>query len=446
MQVIALALICCVMLSDFAVQRLNAPPIFHFLPEVFSGVVFLYVLIAGTADRFRSVAPKYWLVGGALLFEVLCGVINNDPGAGPLISGMRISFKAAPLFFLGAVLPTTEMQLKRQFGLVLGLSFLQLPVAIFQRWVVFSSERWTGDEVRGTIMDSGVLSMFLICVGMVVTGFLLKRRLGLLRYAMLFLLLLFPTTINETKVTVVLVPLGLFVTLIMGADPGKRLRYAGMGMGVLIVFGAIFVPVYNQMEVLNPHAVKIEDFFTDEKTLTHYLVSHKADHKEGVGTTHFVHRGDAITLPLKYLAKDPVTLAFGLGLGNVSPSTIGKNFEGPYFNLFASFLTISFAYFLLEFGVLGITLIGILNWMIFLDALAVARRDDTLTGALAAGWPGVVAIFMVAMFYNAFHYFASVTYLYWYFSGVICARRMALQRATAPIADLAMHPEPHPAG
>jgi hypothetical protein len=432
MQAFTLALICVAMLSDFLVAELKLPPLLRYVPEMTSAIVVLYVIFAGTLNRFRWVAPKYWLVCGALVFVIICGVINNDPGSGPVITGMRFYFKAAPLFFLAMVMPLTEQQLKRQLMLILGLCFLQLPITIYQRWVVISAERWTGDVVRGTLMDSGILSMFLICAALVWTGFLLKHRVSVFRYMWVFLLLLFPTTINETKVTVLFVPFGMFITLVLGAERGKRLRYAGLTLAALLVFGAIFVPVYDQMEAMNPKAVSITDFFTNEKTLNNYLVSHGDKHVEGIGSDKQAHRGDAIAVPLKYLAKDPVLLAFGLGLGNVSPSQTSKNFEGRYFLLFQSFLSISFAPLVLEFGLFGIALIALLNWLIFADSLYVARRDDSITAALAAGWPGVVGIFMVALFYNAFHYFTAVTYMFWYLSGVICARRVALVVDTVP--------------
>jgi hypothetical protein len=431
MQAFVIAMICCVTLSDFMVQQFNLPPLLRFLPEMFSGIVILYVVVAGTRDRFRRVAAKYWLIFGALALVVLCGVLNNNPVSGPLISGMRFYFRAAPLFFFAMVLPMTEKQLKRQLMVLLGIAFVQLPLTVYQRWVIFSHDRFSGDDVRGTIMDSGILSMFLICGALVLTGLVLKRRIGLFWYAVGFLLLLFPTTINETKVTVLFLPFGLFVTAVMGADPGKRLRYAGLALAVLVVFGAIFVPVYDKLEEGNTGNPTIEDFFTNEKKLDRYVVSQGENHAAGIGGTRIAHRGEAISIPVKYLAKDPVLLAFGLGLGNVSPSQSGKNFEGEYFLLFHSILTISFAFFVLEFGFFGVILIGALNWMIFSDSVTVGRRDDSLWGALAAGWTGVVAIFMVAIFYNNFHYFASVTYLYWYLSGLICARATQLPRVAA---------------
>src|ERR1700732_4777000 len=96
--------------------------------------------------------------------------------------------------------------------------------------------RLTGDDVHGTVLDSGVLTMFLVCTVFILTGLLLKHRLSKLQYGVLFLLLLIPTTINETKVTVVFLPLGLLVTVLLGADRGKRLTYAGIGLTVLIAF------------------------------------------------------------------------------------------------------------------------------------------------------------------------------------------------------------------
>jgi hypothetical protein len=431
MQAFILVMFCVAMLNDYLIQLLDLPPIARFVPEIMSAVVILYVFIAGTRDRFRLVAPKYWLVFAAMSVVILCGIIDNGPGAGPVISGMRFYFRAAPFFFLAAVLPMSEEQIMRQLKLLLALSLIQLPVAGYQRWLVYDAGKFSGDSVQGTLMDSGILSMLLICAVLVATGLLVKRRISVFRYIVLFLLLLSPTTINETKVTVIFLPLGLLVTLLVGADPGKRLRYAGMALVVLVAFGAIFVPVYNMFEERNHYKVDIVDFFSNPQELDKYLAGTGQRTTVGLGTQKMVHRGDAITFPLHYLSKDPALLAFGLGLGNVSPSNLGRNFQGSYYSLFQNILVISFAYFLLEFGIFGVILIGILFWMVFSDSLVVARSDDGLLGAIAAGWTGVVAVFLISTIYNDFHYFTSVTFLYWYISGIICARRVSMARETA---------------
>jgi hypothetical protein len=433
MQALVYFIFFCAMFCDFLIDLFSLPSNIRFLPEACSLIVILYTLVAGTRDRFRFVAPKYWIVACALGLVILCGIINGDPGAGPLISGMRFYFRAAPLFLLPAVLRTSEKQLETQLKVILFFAFLQLPLAVYQRWLVISQGRFSGDSVTGSLSDSGILSMFLICVALVLTGMLLKHRIGKLKYLVIFLILLFPTTINETKVTVIFMPAGLLVTLLVGADPGKRLRYAFVAIGLLVVFGAIFVPVYNKMEEADPRHIDIVEFYTSQKRLSYYLATPEKDSKEtGLGGNTSARRADALTIPFQYLSKDPVKLAFGLGLGNASPSLTSKSFEGAYFPLFHNLLVISFAYFLLEFGVLGLILIGMLLWMVFWDSVAVARLDDGLTGALAAGWTGVVVIFVIATVYTTFHFHTSVTFLYWYFAGVICARRMALLYPPAP--------------
>jgi hypothetical protein len=441
MQGFILVVICCVMSSDFLAVTLNLPPILHFIPEALSGILVVYVFIAGTRDRFRMVAPKYWLAFGALAVVILCGVINNGTGSGSIITGMRFYLRALPMFFVAAVAPVTDVQLKRQLKLLLGLALIQLPVAGYQRWVIYSLDRYSGDDVRGTLMDSGILSMFLISAVLVIVGLLLKRRIGKLSFTLLFFLLLLPTTINETKVTVLFLPLGLLVTLIIGAEPGKRLRYAGLTLIALIGFGAIFVPVYDMLEQHNHYKVKILDFFTNEQELDKYLVAHGRNRGTGIGGTKVSGRGDAIMVPLAYLARDPVDLAFGLGLGNASPSNLGKNFEGSYYRLFRSVLVTSFTYFVLELGLMGVMLIGFIYWMIFSDSLVVARVDGGLVGALAAGWTGVIAIFFLGILYNLYYQFPSVSYLFWYFTGLICARRVALglEGAGVPVSHSAAY-------
>jgi hypothetical protein len=414
------------MLNDFLVKTLGLPPLLRFLPEAMSGIVVLYVLFAGTRDRFRLVAPKYWFAFGAMVVVIVCALVNNPAGVGPVLSGMRFHLRAAPMFFLATVLPMSDNNIKRQLKCLLALGLVQVPVAIYQRWIIEQAGRFSGDDVRGTLMDSGILSLYLICMVLILTGLLLRKRIRPRWYAVLFLVLLFPTTINETKVTVIFLPLGLMATLLLAGEPGKRLKYLGTAVVALLVAGALFIPIYNYTQVHNPYKNErdITSFFTDPKRMERYMSSDVG----GLGTKKDVRRGDAILVPLQYLAKDPVKLMFGLGIGAVSPSQQGKNFEGTYYLLFEKFVIISFSTFLLEFGLLGLMVIGVLFWMVFSDTLTVLRRDDSLVGALAAGWSGVVVIFAIDVFYTTFHEFTSVTYLYWYFSGLICARCVALAR------------------
>jgi hypothetical protein len=429
MQYFVLLIICTVMLNDYLVKLFDLPTVLHFVPEALSALVIVYVAAAGTRNRFALVQSKYWIAFGAFSVIILFGILNDPPGSGPMLSGMRFYLRAIPLFFLPAVLPISEAQLSRQLKWLLGLALLQLPISAYQRWIVLSEGRFTGDNVQGTMMDSGILSLFLISAVCVATGLLMRNRIGKLTYAVLFLLLLLPTTINETKATIVFLPLAMLVTVLFAARPGKRLRYAGVGVVALTAFGALFVPIYNMMEIHNPYKEErdILNFFTNQSQLSRYMSSNVT----GVGNVKDVRRGDAVAVPLQFLSSDPARLAFGLGLGSVSPSNFGKNFEGSYFQLFKQFLIMSLVFFLLELGVFGVLMIAVLFWMVFSDTLAVLREDDSLFGALAAGWTGVVAVFGLGIAYTLVHQFTSMTYLYWYFAGIICARRAWLARAGA---------------
>jgi hypothetical protein len=429
MHIITLLIFCAVMLNDWLVKTLTLPPILRFLPDALSALVILYVLFAGVRDRFRLVAPKYWIVFGAMTVVIICGVIDNQSGVGPLLSGTRFYLRPVPMFFLPAVLSLSDEQLRRQLKWLLALALLQVPVAIYQQYVIQSEGRFTGDDVKGTLMDSGILTLFLICTVLILTGMFMRRRIRPLTYWVLFFFLLIPTTINETKVTVIFLPLGLMSTLLLGAERGKRLKYFMIACTALVVAAALFIPIYNFTQRYNPYKNEkdITAFFTNQKALGRYLSSDVG----GVGTNKDVRRGDAIVVPLEFLAKDPVRLAFGLGLGAVSPSTLGKNFEGEYYLLFQKFSIISFTFFLLELGVFGVVLIGALFWMMFSDTLAVARQDRSLVGVVAIGWTGVVVIYALDVVYTIFHEFPSVTYLYWYFAGLICARCVWLAKDRA---------------
>src|SRR5579871_92087 len=178
--------------SEFIVQNLDLPNLLHFLPEMLSIMLIVYVFIVGTRDRFRLVAAKYWIAFGALALVMLCGVINSGTGSGPMITGMRFYLRALPMLFVATLLPLTEGQLKVQLKWLLLLSLLQLPVAGYQRWIIYSLDRYSGDDVRGTVMDSGILSMYLISAVMIMLGMMLKRKIGWKWFTVLFFLLLLP--------------------------------------------------------------------------------------------------------------------------------------------------------------------------------------------------------------------------------------------------------------
>ena len=423
MQFLVMTTLCVAMVADF-VANLGAPFLFKYMPELLSAVITLFVLYHGIRSGF-VLTPKYWFTFGALLLIILCGIVTNSVGTGPILGGLRFYMRAMPLFLVPAVYRFTPRQLQQQLKLFLFLGLVQVPLACYQRYIVWSEGRFSGDDVRGTVMDSGILSIILICIVLVLTGMVLQKRISRLRYVLLFFVLLLPTTINETKATVLFLPAGLLTTMVITAAPGKRFKILAIATTLLITFGAILIPVYDLMNA-RKHTQgdkNLVDFFTDEQSMSQYL-NGKKDAR--LGTSKALSRGQAMHIAVDYLAHDPVRMAFGLGLGNVSKSSLGENFSGVYSGLFLNVGIMSFLVFLLEIGVLGVALVFVLYLLIFLDALAVARLDPEVTAGVAAGWVGTMIIITAATFYTLMHSYAAISFTFWYVSGLIAARRAQL--------------------
>jgi hypothetical protein len=362
---------------------------------------------------------------------LICGIIANSVGPGPIVSGMRYYLRPIPLFLLPAVYEFNESQLRAQLRLLFAICVIQAPIAMWQRHTLMATGHTSGaDLVFGTLMFSGVMSIFLICALSLLSAAMLRGQLGKLWFALIFLLLVIPMSINETKVTVFLLPAALLITFIVGAPPHKRVRTALSAVAILIVGGSIFVPVFDYYQSKSPIPYKISDFLTKKGEMSSYL-----DQDARLGSNREAGRVDALTIPFQQLARDPVSLTFGLGLGNASRSNLGANFIGAYFGVFGRYtIETSMAAFLLESGVLGVLFILLLQWMVFRDALFVAKHDQGLVGTLALGFIACVVIMTAANFYITMHVFESASYMFWYFAGLVAARRelLTLRAAKAP--------------
>jgi hypothetical protein len=397
--------------------RMSVLPMpFQFVPELLSAAVAVAVVARGPATQFRLVRPQYWLVFGAILVVMLAGVIANAVEPGPVFAGIRNYMRAIPWFFVGAIYAFSEKQLGSQLRLLCAIALLQLPLAVDQR---LQTAHPTGDWTTGTLLISSIMSIYLINCICVAAAFYVRRRLALRQFLLLAMLMFVPTMINETKGTLILLPLGLLLAFVATAAPGRRFKDIALAFSLVAAAGAIYVPVYNYLVQEREYAATIGEFWSDSERLERYVWT-----KGEVGTTVKGGRLDAILVPARALAEDPVRLAFGYGIGNVSRSTLGQRYSGEYHELFNPFMQNAFARLILEIGVLGLSLVILLMWMILRDAKIVARQDGGLMGALAGGWVAVSAIMLLSILYKDATTLVSLSYLFWYFSGIVTAARM----------------------
>jgi hypothetical protein len=397
------------------------PKTAQYLPEALGAVALVIVLSLGTRDRFRYVRPEYWLLFGGLALVTACGVLINNVQPGTTFAGLRTYLRALPWFFIPAVYAFSEQQVRSQLRLLLAIALVQLPLVAQQLVTTrsrFAGNYYTGDWISGTMLISSILSIFLISAVCVVTGLLMRKRNTGRQSLVLYLLLLVPTTVNETKATLVLLPLGLLTVLLVGTQPRLRLKYALVTTLLLAGFLATFVPIYDHLTSVRAYPTGIAEYLTDLDKLERYM-------RKGtdVGATE-AGRIDSVLVSTKFVARDPVSLALGLGIGNVSDSALGRGFVGRYFNLMEPFLGTSYARIVLELGVIGSVLLAGIYWLIFADARIVARQHEGLLGAVAAGWAGVTVIMFAALFYKDIVNHTSLSFLFWYLSGLLAAERV----------------------
>lgn len=408
--------------------------------EALELIVVFYALFTGVQTRFQNIRASYALTYGFLALVMLCGSLANTIAVGPAFAGVRIYARAIPMFFLPSVFAIQDKALRRQFLLILFICILQLPIAISQRWHNYGHVYASGDRTFGTMMLSGWLSIFLICAACVLTGLWMRKRIRLILYLPLLFLILAPTMINETKVTLFLVPIGLVATFVAGSNRGVRLRNSVLAVFVSLLFLAVFVPVYDWMEGAR-NKEGLLSMVTSEKFLGGYMSSNAqvgANEKKPIG------RWDSVVVPWEFIAHDPAQFMFGLGPGNASVSSLGSQFSGRYMGVLNRFLDPTSSRITAELGLLGLLGTLILNWLIFRDSRYVADSDEGLVAALAVGWSGVVPIVMISLFYTGIISATALSVTYWYFSGVIVARRTALARQQQEASDTQLR-EAHPA-
>lgn len=418
MNAFVLGMIGTVMLSGWAVNEYQLPRLLKLLPEAFSAIALLIVVAYGVRDRFRNVRPAYWFAFAGMSLCLACGAIANAVDAGPVVSGLRNFVRAVPFFLLPAVYAFSERQVRTQLQLIVLLCLPQLPLALSQRNRALSLGNTSGDDVVGTLLLSGTLSIFMICVACGLAAFYLRRRIRLSVFVPLFVLVLLPTAINETKATVLMLPIALIVTFIVGSEPRARLRSLLLGMVFVALFGAIFVPLYDHYIVQRQHGATLAEFFTSPEKVDDYM-GRGAD----IGATK-VGRTDSIVVPLRASVHDPVRFALGLGMGNVTGSPLGYAFSGEYADKLEPFVKSSASLLILEAGVLGLLIALAINWLAYRDARVVAARDRGFMGAVAVGWCGALVAILLGTFYANLIAHEAISYLFWYVTGLVAAHRM----------------------
>ena len=418
--------------------------LFTLIPEFFSLLIALLIVGRSIILRHWEQPPRYvWLLV-ALFLVCLIGLVAEAVSPGPLVSGLRNFFKFFPLLLLPAVYDFSDKQLKVLLGTFLSMAALQVPVAYFQRFVQFSDRMHTGDPITGTVTVSSSLTMTLcLAIALVITLYV-HRKIALSLTLVLFCYLAAPTVINETKATMLLLPVAILGPFFLARGVEEKWRKAVPILGICFFGLVVFAVIYNTMIEARWGGRAVTDFFTGAGYEDYlYRGSQQGDFVYSIG------RLDSMILPVKVFADNWMQLFFGLGIGNVSPSPLA-GMEGAYVELGKElgFGMTAIGNLIWETGLIGLVLYLLLFVLIWRDSRRCAKLDhDSDSSWYCTWWSTCIVIFVFGLAYKSVLQFNEVGYMVFFWSGVIVARywrlrnssdsTLATQKQTAPRLELA---------
>ncbi|WP_373498653.1 hypothetical protein [Desulfococcus sp.] len=396
---------------------------FAILPETISLVVGIYILLYFALYRKIKLRPSYFYFYVAFAVHVLIGVIGNQVQPLAVLNGLRVYFKFVPFYFLPLIYDIEEESLKRHITMMLAIALLQCPLAVYQRMVEYA-HTFSGDRVAGTLTAAPVLTLFLVCTISVLIGFYIKKRISLKTFAILVFVSFLPTAINETKATVILLPLAVLIPSIFGVKKGARIKVVATVIPAMILMVVGFHFLY---KIIYERNYDVVEFYTKGK-VTEYLYKGKEAEQVVGGIESEVGRLDSILYAYTENSEDLFRLIWGVGIGNAAVS-FSKKFQGKYtdeyIRLGGQKTGLSVA--IWEIGLFGIFHIVWFLFLVFFDAMKLRDQKD-LPGSIALGWLGVIAVFAAAMPYQNLITKNELMYPFFYISGLIAAKRYSVEK------------------
>jgi hypothetical protein len=422
---------------DYLAHKVGVlPRILTWMPELLSLITMVLLFFVLVTRKDLALPWRYagWLA--AYLVIIAGGIVINELTTGVAMAGVRIYLKYLPFFLLPLVYRFSDGQMKSQLLLLLGLSLVQLPVVLWQRFVRYAYTV-SGDAVGGTLgwNTSGKLSVYLCCVVAVVVAFYMKGRLSNRTLILLLPLLVVPTMLNETKVTVFLLPVALLVpVLASGVLSGAGRRALPLLAVAAVVWGGFFA-VYDQLRYHQGYGVPLKEQLSDRNWWDSYL---QGDLDPVVGEDK-VKRFGSIRFALATVEREGKAL-LGVGVGNASDS-FSDRMRGEYYERYRHLSpnSVSLTRIVWELGYAGVVLFGSFLLLVFRDAVKL-RNSDSLAGAVALGWVAVTPVIALGFVYTNIFEFNLLSYLFWYFSAYVIASRYRAERTAEALARAGRQP------
>jgi hypothetical protein len=404
--------------TDYLATKLQVVPrAVSLVPEVLMIVVALVVVGRGVILRRWEQTPRFAWTVVAILLVCMIGVVAETMDPGPLVLGIREYFKFLPLILLPAVYRFSDKQLKFLLGAFLFFVALQVPLAFFQRFVQFSDRMHTGDPITGTLSTSSALTMMLCLAIALVMTLYVQRKISLSIALVAFCFLASPTAINETKATLLLLPIATVGPFLVARGIEGKWRMLAPVIGICMLGLVAFAAVYNTLIENRWGGRTIGDFITTGHFETYLYRGTELGAQPGV-----VGRLDSMILPVNILSENWMQLLFGLGIGNVSPSSI-SSLEGAYAAEYGryGFGMTSIGNLIWEVGLIGLVAYCLLFYFMWREARNYSKSDDEASW-IGTWWSICVVMLFLGLAYKSILNFPEIAYMLFFWSGLVGAR------------------------
>lgn len=390
-------------------------------------LLFLCFIIELLRNGGARLPVKYVVFAGVLLALIGISALANGQSTGSMLLGLKTYFPLIPFFILPFACRFEFEDIKPFLIGFLVIAVLQFPLAFYQRFVLFREFMHTGDYIVGTLGLSSYLSIFLLCIIAVLMGFYLKGRLSLPKLLVLILVLMAPTTVNETKGTMFLLPIALAGPAVFLAIIEKRILHLLPVAGFLGLAFAGFIAIFNMIDIAGEKGGLSERDLMSYTFMARDIEIRASDSpvigKREVNRIRDIGRGDAMLYAFKVVGQDPFTLMIGKGLGNMTDTGIDllKGDYDKYAHLLPMYTVVSVLTW--EVGIIGLMMAFWINYAVFKDTWAVAKSEGP-DADFAIGWAAVIIMLTLSMFYKDIIWGAVLGSFYWFFCGYFCARRV----------------------
>lgn len=436
MNLLVISLFISVFSTDYFAQQLGVISVYWtLLPEALTGIATVVVLARFAAARGITLDWRYAAFLALFCFVLVFGFVAQSVPTGAVVAGLRNYVKFIPFFLLAAIFPFTNRQLRIQAGFLLAILFLQSPLAVYQRFVQFADKMHTGDPIRGMATTSSALSLLMVCVVALAVSLYLRRRIRLPMLLVAIGVFVLPATLNETKATLLLLPVALLAPAMFMPRGSRSLRRIVPIVAVGSLALGTYMSVYNYLIQNRNSGQELGTFFS-ERYVDDYLYTGVAE-----GESKRYGRFDSIAIAAQTISRDPLTLAVGYGAGNVSESSL-PGFDGQYASYVERYgvIVTQVSHSLWEIGVIGLFCYLLFYWLAFRDARFLARTDSP-NAIFGQVWATVTIIMTMALVYKSVFTMNEIAYLFWFYTGVVARQaylaRRARRHAPAAIAEQA---------